>query len=272
MHPSKGRISRALAVAFVPVAFLALERAAAAAPPYVDRPITLPKHDWAFDLGGGVGHYDFGGPNQGTEVGLNFEMAVAPIRHLELGIRTGVRPMNPRHIHADEYGRLYDRQTWGTRLGAVANPEFRIRGELVDTEIFELGLEGRLYLPVEPDPRFATVFGVPMALHLGGVAKMDFGIYTPLLFYNPTVFGVSIPFDVMFQVTDKLWLGPLTNFKYFDPGGGNPTFTDFLLGFGLGYQFTSFLDLKTQIYWPAIDNDNGAANFGAGVGVQIRIE
>src|SRR5690242_7999378 len=99
-----------------------------AAPRWVARSLTLPRHDWAFDFGLGVGHFD--APDPPTGVGLNVEMAVAVTRHLELGLREGFRfGAEGRATRADEYGRLFDRQTFGTNHDDLANPEFRMRGQ-----------------------------------------------------------------------------------------------------------------------------------------------
>lgn len=253
----------------------ATEGTAEAAAPWVERRLTLPRHVWAFDMGLGVARYDRGPNNRGAEPGFNFEVAVSPVRHLDLGLRTGFRPLDDRSTKADEFGRLFDRQTHtGNRLGRFVNPEFRVRGEVVDTEVFELALEGRVYLPVEPpDALFATVLGLPMGIHLGSIARFETGVYMPIDVDNGnTSFQFSVPFDVWFQVTPKLWLGPMTNLRYVQPAGPNNDRTDFGVGFGLGYQFASFVDLKTQLFWPAINQDPGAGNFGVGVGVQLRIE
>jgi hypothetical protein len=42
------------------------------------------------------------------------------------------------------------------------------------------------------------------------------------------------------------------------------------LGFGLGYSITRSIDLKTMFLFPAINDDS--RDFGAGLGVQARIE
>ena len=44
---------------------------------------------------------------------------------------------------------------------------------------------------------------------------------------------------------------------------------DFLMGFGMGYQVASFVDLKWWAFSP--DIDDGLHNFGVGFGAQFRI-
>jgi hypothetical protein len=82
---------------------------------------------------------------------------------------------------------------------------------------------------------------------------------------------VTIPADFWFQVSHRVWLGPMTSLRFIDPGPGG-SYTDFLLGFGLGIQPASFVDLKTWLLFPRINHDAGARTFGAGFGVELRIE
>jgi hypothetical protein len=244
---------------------------ASAAPPYVDRGITLPRHDWSFDIGLGIGHRDFNRDinNTYTGAGLNFEMAVAVIQHLELGFRSGLRFGNEGAISgADQYGRLFDRQTYATGGDTFANPEFRIRGALVHGDIVELALEGRAVPPIEHGTDFGAQFGMPVFFHFGRAVRLDTGVYIPIIFGNPTATAISAPIDVWIQCTDRLWLGPMSGLRL-----NNPTNRlDVSLGFGLGYQITHAVDFKTMFLVPRINETAGARNFGAGAGVQIRIE
>lgn len=242
-----------------------------AAPPYVERRLTQPRHAWAFDAGLGIGRYDTGATS-GVGPGLNFEGAVGIIERLELGFRQGIRANREGRIAgADHYGRLFDRQTYGTRTDTFANPELRVRGRFVDSEIFELGLEGRVYVPIEQQSRFGHMFGVPMAFHIGRVARLDTGVYIPVVFYDPIATAVSAPLDVWFQVSDRVWLGPMTGVRFYDPGSTRSQ-TDVSMGFGFGYQILSWLDFKTAFRFPRINDPDGTGNFGIGAGVQLRIE
>ena len=241
---------------------------ASAAPPWVDRAITLPRHDWAFDVGLGIGHT---GAPSATGVGLNVEGAVGLTRHLEIGLRTGFRfGDDGRATKADEYGRLFDRQTFGTNQSGVANPEFRIRGGLVEGEVVELGLEGRAALPFENNSRIGMMAGMPLAFHLGSSVRLDTGPYVPVTFYDPILLAVSVPLDVWIQASSRLWLGPMTGIRYYHQG----TFehTDIALGFGLGYSITRAIDFKSMALMPGINHTEGARNFGIGAGIQLRIE
>jgi hypothetical protein len=54
------------------------------------------------------------------------------------------------------------------------------------------------------------------------------------------------------------------------------SYTQLLLGFGLGYQLSRPIDFKAQFIFPYIngnsDDGNGTRSFGAGAGFQFRIE
>jgi hypothetical protein len=266
----------ALAVS-VATALLASSSTASAAEPWVDRRLTLPRHDWAFDLALGVGHIEapivtpFGTSTGGvTGPGLNLELKVSVIEHLELGFRTGARFGDEAIAsNADYYGRMYDRQSFAPGNGTMANPEARVRGELVDLDVFELALEGRLVVPVDPRSRAGIMMGVPLAFHLGSIVRLDTGVYIPVVFEDPTVAAFSLPLDAWFQVSPKLWLGPMTGVLV---GTRSGTPTDVSLGFGLGYQVASFVDLKTMLLAPSINHSTLFHEVGAGIGVQLRIE
>jgi hypothetical protein len=238
-----------------------------AAPPWVSRGTNLPRYVWAFDPGFGIHYSDYGYDSR-LGGGLNLEAAVGVLPELEIGLRTGVRFGNGgRVLRADEDGRLFDRQTFGTDHDNVANPELRLRGRVIHGSIAELALEGRVYLPIEDNSRFGMMFGVPLLFHLGRV-RLDTGLYIPILLRDRTETAVSIPVDVWIQATPRFWLGPMSGVRLYNPSGS----TDVSLGFGIGYQFTRAFDLKSMIIFPGINHNAGARNLGAGIGVQLRIE
>jgi hypothetical protein len=259
----------ALLVATPFVATVATE--ADAAPPWVDRNLTLPSSDWAFDFGLGVAHTPPSPANDIT-AGVNAEMAVGVTSRVELGLRTALRfgDIPDRGVRADQYGRLFDRQTFDTAAEVVANPEFRVRGALVRESVFELALEGRLVLPFEAGTAAGVLLGVPVAIHLGNIARLDVGAYMPVIFYDrdPSV-DLRLPLDLWIQATRRLWLGPMTGLEFVRVGDVNGA-TRVSLGFGLGYQITHALDFKTMLLFPDINHESG--DFGIGAGIQVRID
>ncbi len=270
-----------IVVVTIAAASAAVAPSAEAAPEWVDRGITLPRFGLAFDAGLGIAH-DSGplGGNSYTGPGLNLEGAFGITSDLTIGLRTGVRfGDDAKILRADQYGRLYDTETYGTGVDTFANPEFRIRGRILNLHVFELGLEGRAYLPFENGTYFGMMFGVPVAFHLGGVLRIDTGVYVPVVFFPRDTFTVvSIPGQFWFQVTDRLWLGPMTGVRvhnhrlFIPPDNGPDNDTDFLLGFGLGYQISRFADFKTDFIFPRINGPGGARTFGTGVGLGLNFD
>jgi hypothetical protein len=104
-----------------------------------------------------------------------------------------------------------------------------------------------------------------------GVSRIHLGVYVPVVFYRQTFAAVTIPADSWFQVSRRVWLGPMTSLRFIDPGPGT-SYTDFLIGFDLGVQVASFVGLKTWLLFPGINQDAGARTFGVGFGVDLRIE
>src|ERR1700693_629538 len=117
--------ARALVVAAVYASIAALAGDAGAAPPWVDRHLTLPSGDWAFDAGLGVGHVRTGPDTDDTAAGVNAEMAGGVPSRVQIGVRTGIRFGDgfARLVRADEFGRLFDRQTFAVGGEVLANPE-----------------------------------------------------------------------------------------------------------------------------------------------------
>jgi hypothetical protein len=256
------------------LAFVCTTRDATAAAPYVDRHITLPYHDWAFDLGLGVAHYGSDAPNGSlTGPGLNFEVGVGITDKIELALRTGARfNDDARALGADAYGRLFDRQTFEIGGESFANPEARLRGAVYRGDVTEVALEGRLMLPFARGTHVGAMFGVPLMFHIGDSVRLDTGPYVPFVFGDPTYYALSVPLDVWIQASQKLWLGPMTGVRFNRFGDGPRSSNDVQLGFGLGYQLASAIDFKTQFLFPHINGDNGARLFGVGAGFQFRIE
>jgi hypothetical protein len=266
------------------VALLGIALDARAAPPWVDRPLTLPAGDFAFDFGLGLSHVPVGPPpglppdapglDGSTSAGVNAEMAVGLTSRIELGVRTGIRFDDEFHrsTNADAYGRLFDRETFDEGANTVANPEIRIRGAIVRGPIAEVGLEGRVVLPFADGTGAGLLFGVPLAFHLGDRVRLDTGAYVPVV--SPpranAAFAVSLPLDVWIQATSRFWLGPMTGFEFTNFSGGGGVFTALSLGMGLGYEITHAIDFKAEFLFPELNQDSRV--FGFGAGVQVRIE
>lgn len=269
-HSFRASVAAALAVVTVLAGVSGLlpfapERAAAAAPRYIDRPLVLRRGDWALNFGLAVAH----APTPSlTGPGINGEFAVGLGSDLELGVRSGMRiGRDARFVQADTGARLFDTETFGTGVDTFANPEGRIRYRFVAGSVAEVGVEGRAYLPFEAGTRIGVMAGLPIALHLGTSIRLDTGINIPVLFYSPVATVVSIPARLWIQTSEQLWLGPISAIRFNNPG------TDaLLLGFGVGYQINSAFDFKSQVLFPRITDTQGAQNFALSAGLEFRIE
>jgi hypothetical protein len=266
------RIRRTIVAAGALLSLAAVSSRSDAAERWVDRPMTLHRLVFAGDVGLGLGHYRYRRPidDSTTGLGMNLEGALGVTERLELGLRTGIRFGDAgRATQADYYGRTLWTETYGTGTDTVANPEFRIRWVAYSGSVAEVGLDGRIFLPVEDGTRFGLMFGVPLAFHVSDILRIDTGAYVPIVFYDRTFNGLSIPGYFWFQTSEKLWLGPMAQLRFIDPGPGDHD-AHLLLGFGLGYQVANAVDLKTMILFPTVDDDF-VRHFGAGFGVQFRI-
>ena len=286
---ARGTFGPVAAASLATVAVLAvLPRDASAAPPWVDRSMTPAQGQWNFDLGLGIGHVSFPPANEPDfGAGVNLEMAVGLTDRVELGIRTGLRFGDDftRGIEGDNYGRLFDRQYFDGGNGVLANPEVRVRWAFLRGQVVEMGLEGRVIIPIEANTTAGLEPGLPLAFHIGGRVRIDTGVFLPIVVGGgpnglPTVVGISLPLDVWIQVTPRLWLGPMTGFQAaplnhvdnraygfvvpYQPSGWVS------LGFGLGYQITRTLDFKTMFLFPGLNSDSQL--WGLGAGIQVRIE
>jgi hypothetical protein len=236
----------------------------AEAAPFIQRPLTLSRSDWSLDLGLGLHHIRAGNPdNDITGFGLNLEAMVGITSFVQLGLRTGIRlDRDGKVTQADEFGRMFDFETYGTDSHTVANPEISLTWALVHTAV-ELGLQARMYLPTEDGTHVGIMLAVPVNIHLGDAARLDTGLYVPIIFTEPdTTTQVSLPFHLWFQASHQLYLGPLIGFRFRQPGTWVP------LGFGLGYSASYDVDLKTWLMFDNVKDD--AKNFGAGGGLQVR--
>lgn len=241
---------------------------AGAAPAFVSRPITLPYHDAAFDVGAGIAHDDRGAQSA-TAIGVHLEGAFAVGHRFELGVRTGMRPANSyRDLRADEFGRLFDRETFAAGADTVANPELRLRVAPIRGYAMELALEGRAVFPIERGTRFGLMFGMPLAFHVARDVRIDTGFFIPVVFSSPSSYGLSIPVHVWFQVARDVALGPVVGLALTRPSRD----TGLSIGFGLAYAVTGSIDLKTMLLLPRADQGELSRDFGGGIGLQFRAE
>jgi hypothetical protein len=256
------RLSR-ICVSLLTVAGVVAGARAAWAEPFVYRPLTLSRSEWALDFGLGIAHEP--GPSV-TGAGVNLELAAGLTSEIQLGFRTGIRiGADGRRTQADSYGRTFETETYDTGGETLANPELSLRWALARSTA-EVALDTRVYLPFADGSRVGVMIGLPIAIHIGSVARLDTGIYVPIIFTHPVSSVISIPLHLWFQASNHLFLGPLTGIRIYNPGGHDTV----AFGFGLGSALSHDVDLKAWLLFPDINDDNGTHSFGFGVGLQFR--
>lgn len=254
-----------VALALLAAVTLTSAGVAHAARPFINRDLVLRHGEVALDLGFGVGHAPptLYSPSE-SGLGMNLELSIGIARDAEIGVRTGFRLTDAgQRTRADQYGRTFDTETYGTGIDRIANPEIHVRWGIAHGPSAELGFELRAIMPIEENTRFGMVLGLPVALHTG-VIRLDTGVYVPILFYHDTLTIVSVPAHLWIQASPTLWLGPLFGIQVYHPGGAT-----YPVGFGIGNMLSAALDLRAWFLFPDV-NDND--RYGGGVALQIRFE
>jgi hypothetical protein len=250
----------------VTMAALAAVAPTARADEFVERPIVLPHSVWALDLGLGIGHIDRPAPvDDITGFGFNLELRGGISDSIELGLRTGIRLDDEgRATAADVYGRTFDTETYHTGSDTFANPEVALRIALVRGVVAALGLEGRVYIPVDGG-KAGIMLGLPLHLHLAPTLRLDTGVYVPIIFTEPdTTTTVSLPLHLWIQL-DRIALGLLTGVRI--PSSGS---TQVPLGVGLNLALTHDADLRGWFIFPNVRGGGATDVFGGGVGLELR--
>jgi len=256
---------------------------AAADKPFVDRPLTLPILHMSADAGIGFGQFqststDAAGIVHPTGMhvgwGSNVDGAVGLPFLGEVGVRFGFRFGQDGvaagwGAGADHFARLFDPIIESPGRDPFANPEIRLRGSLLDLEVVQLGLETRAVLPIADGSDFVLTPGVPVRIHLPTLARIDTGVWLPIAFTSKTGFTVDIPAQLFFQV-GSAFFGPLTGFRYNDPGVGDNN-VEVPAGLGGGYTLGGILDLKVQVRTERINDSNWTQYIGGGVGAGLRL-
>lgn len=260
-----------------------------AATPWIERPLTLPPLRFTADAGLGIGQttvidprplYDTPVGTQKPGAGLNFEAALGLPLGMQVGMRMGVRfGASGPLTNADAYGTGFDPLTLHLDTGtySFANPELRLQKSLVDFDAISAALDLRLALGLADETANIFMPGIPVRIRIPGVARIDSGVFTPILFAGPNTWGVEIPVAVWFQ-RDKFFFGPLSGFYWNNPAYGTeaqagvPSEVDIHAGLGLGYTLGSLFDVKAQLLTTRINDASWAKYIGGGVGLGLVLE
>jgi hypothetical protein len=235
---------------------------------FIHQPVTLPRGEWALDVGLGIGHDDPPGPvGPFTGLGFNLELRGGLASGLELGVRTGIRVGNEgKYTQADRYGRTFQTETYGVDSQTVANPEITLRLAVLRSDVAALAVEGGVYIPTEDGTDVGILLAAPLHLHLGHAARLDTGVYIPLIFSDPTRSVISFPLHLWLQADDLWAVGILTGIRINNPG----SYTSVPLGLGVNYAMSSSADARFWFLFPNVKGSGSTREFGAGVGLEIR--
>jgi hypothetical protein len=280
----EGRAPRAQLAVAIGAAGMLFASAAAADEPFVDRPLTLPPLHLSADAGLGFGQYPAESPesslvatDKGMKLGFgsSLEAAIGLPYIGEIGARVGIRFGDSGiaagwGLGADHFARLFDPVLDEPGGSMVTNPEFRVRGTILSTEIIELALEMRVIVPTSANSDLELSPGVPVRIHLPGFMRIDTGAWLPIEFNDSTSYSIDIPAQLYFQASDAFF-GPMAGFRYNHPGGGSDSSTDIPAGIGGGYTLDGMLDLKVQVRTERINDRDWTRYIGGGVGVGLRL-
>jgi hypothetical protein len=248
---------------------------------FTDAPLTLKPLHFSADAGIGFGTYQDASGGGHVGWGSNFEAAIGIPFLGEFGARiaerfgtdgplVGTNAVGP--TGADHFARLFDPITGNPGSADFANPEFHLRGSLVDVDVFALALETRLSVPTSSGSIWAFTPGVPMRIHVPGLMRIDTGLWLPVAFENDgsNVVILEIPAQAFFQIGDA-FVGPESGVRI-NNIGSSPTTADVPLGVGGGYTFGGIFDVKAQLRTERVNSSGWASQaFGGGIGVGLRV-
>jgi hypothetical protein len=242
-------------------ALLATFLTAPASAGYISDGMNLRRDTFELGLGLGYGHRDVSGYDG---LGINLELGYGLTSSVELRLRTGLRFGDAgRATQADLYGRPVETETYNSGYDTLANPEIGLLFNLVRGGSAEIGLDARLTLPLYGN--LGLLLGLPINLRLGSAARLDTGIYLPIVFSDPdTRIDLSVPLRLYFRLGGGNFLGPIVGI-YRPEGGGS------IVPFGLGGGASIAYDAEVRFWmmFADISNDGGAKNFGLGAGLYV---
>jgi hypothetical protein len=204
--------------------------------------------------------------------GVNWEEAIGLGKDLELGVRFGARLYRGgQGLRADEFARGFELNSFGTGLAVTANPELRLAWRALrwpELPLIELGIEGRLVLPITPDPNTTAVLGVLTRFHPHRLLRVDVALWlavTSEKFYEERLATVAgaVPLAVWFDPGRVGYLGLIQNLRHDFATRYTTGVTRRQLGAGIGGRFGAF-DLLFAMFLPDT-RANGTHRIAAGL-------
>src|SRR5579883_2916238 len=149
---------------------------------FVDRPIALGTLHAQFEAGLGLGQYADPTTGQKWGSGANLEAGIGLPFFGELSVRAGYRfgdpgkladpsglGVRPNGLGGDYYARPFDHESSNFGTDPWSNPEIRLRGQLFDLEVVQVGLETRFIVPLANGTEFSASPGAPVRIHIPGL-------------------------------------------------------------------------------------------------------
>ena len=242
---------------------------------WVDRPLTNGSMHVQGDVGYGIGfgarQSELSAPLMTTQTdkgsGFHLSAQLGLPLGFEIGARVGFRIGDAGKItRGDEFGRVYDANTYATAGDTASNPEFLLRSSIVATKIVELGSELRFVVPAVSGSSFGMTAGLPFRLRAPGVLRFDTGFYLPTVFTSRNDYAFSIPIQLWFQISN-FYVGAISGVKIYRQPFER---VDLAAGVGVGVTLGSIFDVRLQVVTQRVNDEEWlrATGLGLNVGVQ----
>ena len=241
---------------------------------WVDRPITNGSMHVQGDLGYGIGfgarQSELSAPlmTSGTEKGSGFHLGAQlglPLG-FEIGARMGFRIGDAGKItRGDEFGRVYDANTYNAGSDGASNPEFMLRSSIIATKIVEVGSEARFVIPAVTGSSFGMTAGFPLRIRAPGVLRFDTGFYLPAVFNATSDYGFSIPLQLWVQIAN-FYVGALSGVKIYRQPFER---VDVAAGVGAGVTLAGIFDVRMQVLTQRVNDEDRLRATGLGLNVGI---
>lgn len=208
--------------------------------------------------------------------GLDLAESVGLGHGLELGVRFGARlDAGGRALRADEVARAFDTETFGTGLSTVANPELRLRWQVIRWAWGAVGVDERVVLPIRVDPDVTDVFGPWLVARLGHVARVDAAVnvvFARDAFAGADAFAVAVglPIRIWVNVLRPLSLGLVTALHEFGPTPYTHAYSVLMAGVGADYRARS-CDFVGGAYLPDAASES-ATRLGFGINIACTLD
>ena len=241
---------------------------------WVDRPLTNgsmhAQGEAGYGIGFGARESELSAPvmTSSTDKGSGFHLGASlglPLG-FEVGARVGFRIGSAgQKTRGDEFGRVYDANTYGAGSDTVSNPEFSLRSSIIATRIVELGTDARFTIPIASGSSFGLTAGIPLRIRAPGSLRFDTGLYLPVVFTSSTDYGFSIPAQLWVQIGD-LYVGALSGVKIYRQPLER---VDIAVGVGAGYTFGGIFDVRMQVLTQRVNDEEWLRATGLGLNVGV---